>query len=50
MSQLPRERKEDHRRNANKIKHFSKSSKISASSNVKEAQLANNDHSPLVDR
>ena len=49
MSQLPGERNEDHRRNANKTKQFSKSSNFSASSNVKEAQPTNNDHCPLAD-
>ena len=49
MSQPPGERKEDHRRNANKTKQFSKSSNFSAISNVKEAQATNSDHCPLAD-
>ena len=40
--------KEDHRRNANKTKQFSKSSNFSASSNVKEAQTTISDHCPLA--
>ena len=49
MSQPAGERKEDHRRNANKTKQFSKSSNFSASSNVKEVQATINDHCPLAD-
>ena len=49
MSQPTGERKEDHRRNANKTKQFSKSSNFSSSSNVKEAQATISDHCPLSD-
>ena len=49
MSQPTGERKEDHRRNANKTKQFSKSSNFSAISNVKEAQATISDHCPLAD-
>ena len=49
MSQPTGERKEDHRRNANKTKQFPKSSNFSASSNVKEAQTTISDHCPLAD-
>ena len=48
MSQPAGERKEYHRRNANKTKQFSKTSNFSASSNVKEAQATIIDHCPLA--
>ena len=50
MSQPTGERKEDHRRNANKTKQFSKFSNFSASSNAKEAQATISNHCPLADR
>ena len=49
MLQPAGERKEDHRRNANKTKQFSKTSNFSASSNVKEPQATITDHCPLAD-
>ena len=49
ISQPTGERKEVHRRNANKTKRFSKSSNFSASSNVKEAQATISDGCPLAD-
>ena len=48
MSQAPGERKEDHRRNANKTKQFSKSSIFSARSNLKKAQATNSNNCPLA--
>ena len=49
MSQPTGERKEDHRRNANKTKQFSKSSNLCASSKVREAQATISDHCSLPD-
>ena len=49
MSQPTGERKEDHRRNANKTKQFSNYSNFSASSNVKEAQATITSHCPLTE-
>ena len=49
MSQPPGESKEDHRRNGNKTRQFSKSSNFSGSSNVQEVQATNNNHCPLAD-